>query len=272
MIILLDADMIVCRCGYASERKRWLYGDGIEFDYKISKSKAINHFKELGVEPQDDKWHEEMQYDDVGFALGRAKAFLKTIFEELGTDVHKGFLGTPDDKTLFRHAIAKTQGYKANRKEFKRPFHYQAIREYLLSYYNITQVQGIESDDALAMHQSKDTIIVSIDKDLLQIPGRHYNPIKKSSITISETEGWRNFYRQVLTGDTADNVPGLFRIGQVTADKILEGCKTHKEMYEACVETYKKRCLKENYEEYLKEQINLLYLIRKPNDRWRIPE
>jgi len=35
--------------------------------------------------------------------------------------------------------------------------------------------QGLEADDEMAIYQTDDTIIVSLDKDLLQVPGKHFS-------------------------------------------------------------------------------------------------
>jgi 5'-3' exonuclease len=84
---------------------------------------------------------------------------------------------------------------------------------------------GQEADDSLGIAQSwmTDTIICSIDKDLLQIPGKHYNFVKKEFLDVSRIEGLQHFFKQILIGDTADNIGGCKGIGPVKAERLLGG-------------------------------------------------
>lgn len=134
--------------------------------------------------------------------------------------------------------------YKANRTQEK-PKHYQALRDHLVSFWNAIITEGQEADDALGIDQSEnnkklysynigggkvtdfgllkqqETIICSIDKDLFQIPGNHYNFVTKQFNFITEEQGLYFFYKQVLMGDPSDNIGGLKGIGPKKAEKIL---------------------------------------------------
>ena len=57
------------------------------------------------------------------------------------------------------------------------------------------------------------------DKDLLQIPGLHI--YRGKYLTIDELESVRFLYKQILTGDSTDNIQGVPGIGPVNADKLL---------------------------------------------------
>jgi 5'-3' exonuclease len=81
-------------------------------------------------------------------------------------------------RTNFRFELAKTLPYKGNRTAPK-PKHYDLIRKILSESDNFLQVEGQEADDTIADLTAKDpsnTIIVSLDKDLLQNPGWYYIP------------------------------------------------------------------------------------------------
>lgn len=87
-------------------------------------------------------------------------------------------------------------------------------------------VKVIESDDVINIgyKQFKDkynVIIVSADKDLNQIPGNHYNPRKHLAYTVSEQEASHNLSKQILMGDSTDNVVAVPGLGPKTAEKIL---------------------------------------------------
>lgn len=114
--------------------------------------------------------------------------------------------------------------YKANRTG-ARPRHYDAIKEYLIKKWGARIADRMEADDMLGIMQDKhgtETVICSIDKDLLQIPGQHYNFVKKEWESVTFWEGLKWFYKQLLIGDTSDNVRGCSGIGPVKAGKALD--------------------------------------------------
>lgn len=115
-------------------------------------------------------------------------------------------------------------GYKANRVA-PRPRHYDFIKELLIKEWGARIASEMEADDALGIAQDKsgcETVICSIDKDLLQIPGQHYNFVKKEWASVTEWEGIKWFYKQILIGDVSDNVRGCTGIGPVKAGKALD--------------------------------------------------
>ena len=74
-------------------------------------------------------------------------------------------------------------------------------------------VEGEEADDQLSIRCAlKGDTIATIDKDLNNTAGWHYNWQKDDLYCVGKIEADRNFYRQLLVGDSTDNIPGLFRI------------------------------------------------------------
>ena len=71
---------------------------------------------------------------------------------------------------------------------------------------------------------------MSIDKDLLQIPGRHYNWVSGEHVTVSARDGHLALGRQILSGDPTDNVPGLKGVGPVKAAKYLDNASGPRDM------------------------------------------
>lgn len=67
----------------------------------------------------------------------------------------------------------------------------------------------------------EETIIASIDKDLKQVPGWHFDIVKEKLVHVDELEAARNFYSQMLQGDRTDNISGIRGIGPVKADKTV---------------------------------------------------
>jgi hypothetical protein len=168
-------------------------------------------------------------------------------------------------KENFRNDIAVTAPYKGNRKSEK-PVHYRLLREYLVDAWAATVSQGIEADDMLAIRATElgeSSVIVSLDKDLDQVPGWHYNFSKKSLYHIDPAEGLLKFYKQMLTGDRVDNIVGVRGIGEVKAEKLLKD-KNEQEMWETCVELL-------GYDRAV-ENGHLLYMLRHKDDTFTPPQ
>lgn len=152
-------------------------------------------------------------------ARWRLRELIEGILSALKTDTYKAFI-TSTDKSNFRYGIAKD--YKANRKQPK-PLHYDFLRNVLKEEWNAEEVFGMEADDAIGIAQNTETCIVTIDKDLNQIPGQHFNFVKGILYDIGRDEGERFFYKQILTGDRIDNIEGIRGIGDSRAEVILNG-------------------------------------------------
>jgi 5'-3' exonuclease len=166
-------------------------------------------------------------------------------------------------KGNFRNEIAVTAPYKGNRKKDK-PIHYAAIRERMKVYWGALETSGIEADDLISIlaTENTDSVIISIDKDFDQVPGKHFNFVKNLHYVIEEKEGLLNFYMQMLVGDRIDNIIGADGIGPVKARKLLED-KTELEMYNACVDVLGADRVLENG--------RLLWLQREEGQMWNPP-
>ena len=70
------------------------------------------------------------------------------------------------------------------------------MNEYLVKEYKAEVCDGQEADDALGINQTDQTIICTIDKDLLMIPGQHYNFVKEEFKTVTYLDGLKHFYMQ----------------------------------------------------------------------------
>ena len=197
--------------------------------------------------------------------ISRVATFIETmLWEDLEAETYQGYL---TGKENFRYDIARTAPYKGNRTAPK-PKHLQLIRDYLVSAWDFQVSVGQEADDSIAIeHVSRnyESIIASIDKDFLQLKGKHWNFVKKEFTEVTEEEALLNFYLQVLTGDRVDNIIGLKGIGPVKAKQKLEGCESAADMYSACVEAYN------GEEERVIENCRLLHLRRTENEMWESP-
>lgn len=212
------------------------------------------------------------------FLGARIDEFLNNIMNDTGADDYKVFINGKDNFRL------RYETYKANRASMVKPILHYAARDYLVNQHSAVVVDGMETDDRLAIEQTialendveYSTIICSIDKDLLQVPGSHYRwPIshakepKAEFIEVTKQSGLVSLYRQALTGDEVDNIIGLKGYGPKKAEKLITEEMSEKEMYETCLEHY---LLKLQTEENLIDNMHQLYLLRSEDDEWRKPE
>ena len=184
MHALVDGDIIAYRVGFACQKKD----------------------KETGL----------VTADPLSYALHSTKLYVNQIIDDCGCNSYTIYL-TP--KTTFRNKVR--DDYKANRKGIDKPVHIKAIRDYLVNIYKAKVVDNIEADDALGLKQDRNTMICSIDKDLLMCEGNHYNFVNKTFTNVTKKQGTEFFYQQMLTGDSADNILGIRGLGNVKAKKIL---------------------------------------------------
>jgi hypothetical protein len=174
-------------------------------------------------------------------------------------------------KTNFRNNIAVTAPYKGNRVNLAKPVHYQALRDHLVKRHGAAISVDEEADDVVAIESTKrlnQCWIVGQDKDLDQLEGWHYNPVKDEKYYISAFDGLKNFYKQMLTGDRTDNIVGVKGVGPVKANKLLMDCKTEQEMYEVICKVYADNGIKSTR---ILENGNLLWLRRSVMESWCPP-
>lgn len=204
--------------------------------------------------------------DPVNIAIYRAEELLDNILNKTGADSYRAFL---TGATNFRNTVYPE--YKANRKA-ERPKHLHAIREYAMESMNSELAEkDLEADDMLGIHQTEDTIICSLDKDLAMIPGKHFQweisgkgwSKPDRFFEQTELEGSRLFYEQCLKGDTSDNIKGLKGIGNKTANKMLKGCTTEQEMFNVVRGAY-------GHDDEFIMNASCLYILRSLDDSFKL--
>jgi hypothetical protein len=192
---------------------------------------------------------EEVIPEPIENALAGTKHLLHGIIDETGSkDLHV-ILSESSGKGNFRHAIAMQAPYKGNRK-LPRPYHYQNIRDYLVNVWGAQIVGTREADDEIAIRarryraQRIGYVVSTIDKDLDQIPGPHYDYAKKVSYQVTADDARRAFWIQALSGDPTDNIPGCWRVGPDRAPKIVDQWLSNgfddSQMFQALIAEYEK--------------------------------
>ena len=169
-------------------------------------------------------------------------------------------------KGNFREEIAKTAVYKGNRKGVEKPVWLSAIRDHLVEAWDAEISCGQEADDLIAIEATKfgnRSVVASADKDMLQIPAFHFNFNTNVWKNVDEDSGLKFFYTQILTGDAADNIKGLYRVGPKKAEKILEGLVKEEDLWDAVLKAY------DGDRERVIENARLLWLRREEGELWQ---
>ena len=153
--------------------------------------------------------------------------FVQDIIQSTEADSIEMYL---TGKGNFREEVATILPYKGNRNSDHKPRFQKELREYMMNVWDAELIEGMEADDACGIscynydNQSIDRVVCTIDKDLKMIGGNFYDYKRREYSQISEEEAWRFFFTQILTGDSSDNIPGLFKItGSKATKKIKEG-------------------------------------------------
>jgi hypothetical protein len=273
MFILIDGDVLVYSCGFASQKNAYTVGKEQVFQYKKD---AKVYAKTRGFSDEDIV--KTIHAEPVSHALQNVKQTLLKIAEDC--DSHDGTIYL-SGKGNYREEIAVTHPYKGTRDPDHKPVHYQAIKDYLVKHWDAEVVDGMEADDAMGIAQIKamksfdpdptywdqpvfnnETCICTIDKDLDMIPGWHYNIRKGNKYFVNLEEADYFFHKQMLTGDNADNIKGIYGVGDKKSDKMLRG-KTPDERVEVIKRAYKKEFGKDADLRY-KENSGLLWILREP--------
>lgn len=185
---------------------------------------------------------------------------VKRVLETVGASDYQMFI-TGDNN--FRYNV--DPNYKANRKGKPDPIYRADSNAYLVTEYGADVTDGIEADDAIGIAASAidvdERVICSIDKDLKQIEGHHYNWRRNEHATVTSLGGTQLLYRQLLTGDNADNIPGVGGIGPVKSARIIDSLEDELDMFKAVRAFYKT-------DERMLQSGRLLYIWRKENDDW----
>lgn len=198
-------------------------------------------------------------------------------------------------KGNFREKIATIKPYKGNRPVEKSRW-WKALRHELITNCNATVWEGFEADDAVSIIQYKDwkvalntalqqgahpseycnTVILSRDKDLNIREGWHYGweagHCKEKPLWFQdEVNGLRCFYKQLLTGDTVDNIPGLFGVGVKSAlvaklDELHTECDMYAHVFDKYVDRFGSYA-----EQFIIENGRLLYMLKEEGELWLPP-
>jgi uncharacterized short protein YbdD (DUF466 family)/uncharacterized protein YuzE len=271
--LLFDGDVICYRAGFAAEHRI------VEID-----SEDGGKITRMEIEPLEN-------------ALQNVKEIVETCLTMIGTNDYHIYL---TGKNNFRKEVATIREYKANRKNARYPIHLDDIKEYLIKNHPTSVSDGQEADDELGIaltELGEAGIVVSNDKDLLMVPGKHYVFTRDEKVVVSEESGRRHFWTQVLTGDSTDNIMGCPMIGPKKAEKALDGIVDEQDYYDVVYGLYKRQLEKKPPEglhldgdmvkytnwktnqevtvslrDFITEIGQLLWIRRQPDELWQPPQ
>lgn len=233
-VAIIDADEICYKVGFGTQHTYYnVYDENKIFVARFVDSKDckqwVNGEEGFSIE-------KEIVSLPAGVAIKVLKSTIKDIILSVGATEYILCLSSPIN---FRNEIATLQDYKGNRKVDSKPIHYQLIKDYILENYTYNISEGYEADDLLAIfyndinpnHEEK-AVIITQDKDLLQVPAyflnlgteKHLEYGDKGKVFyIDQATGDYNFYSQLISGDSTDNIPGIYQITeQKNSKKFLE--------------------------------------------------
>jgi len=252
----------------------------------------ISHRAAASCQPTKAKSYQEEEH----VALSRAKGIIEGLAYTYNNPTMEFYIAGENNwrKEFYPE-------YKANRAQQERPAHLDAVREMLVTEYSASVVNDMEVDDMCGIRMTQEewqykelqdyrgkVVCVSLDKDLLQVPGYHYSweisgttstgtkwvkPAQE--ILVSPLDGLRRFYKQVVLGDQSDNIPGFDGKFRSSMPKFIQALvepidymTEEIDMYQHCAKLYLEAG---NSTDNMVRNAKLLYVMRKHDERWTIP-
>ena len=146
-----------------------------------------------------------------------------------------------DPEGNFRKDLAPDE-YKSDRKGSRKPLAYWDVIDRVKEKYETKMLPNLEADDTMGLMLTKypeEYILWTLDKDLKQIPGNHL--IDDEIVEITELEGDRFFWFQIIAGDKVDGYDGCPGIGKVRGERMAAGWNTVEEAWADITAEYEKK-------------------------------
>lgn len=283
--LICEADELCYRAAFACQKQGYIVKTtkgNHDFQNKYTKTDIVKFFKQKGKELDRD-------YEVEGYSILEPEYIVKHTIDmmvkrlfEVKVEKKKVkevrlFLSCPEN---FRYKVAtipgpKGQGYKAGRPP--KPHWLQMCKERLMKKHGAQVLAKNEADDALGIFTGKGKCVVHIDKDINMVDGWHLNHVTGEIYFIDKglgegNRGLRFFYKQLLTGDATDNIPGCKNPAKAhfkeqpnfsgdSAEKVLVGLQTEEQYFNVIRNMYR-HTYGNSWEEALKEVADLVWIKR----------
>lgn len=221
------------------------------------------------------------------FAVARTEKFIQGVIDDAGCDDYICFIGGGSN---YRYDLPCSTGYayKGNRSEMHTPFYLEECKNYIATCHPTVVCDGYEADDGCGILMSQGMegydklVLCHIDKDMDMIVGNHMRWSRSLKGKIHPAEHYyidaktamRNFYKQLLKGDSTDNIPGLYKL---TGKKLMkaipekiDNMHTEAEMWRYVKDVYRSKGMCDV--NILIEIGRLLWIQRKENELWLPPD
>ncbi len=212
--------------------------------------------------------NEKIPFEDMKYNHDRA---LQKIKKRSGAERCVLHLTPSSSNKGLRREIALLKEYQGNRANKPKPKMLTAMRAWMQNERKAVMHYECEADDGMSMAayaNPEHSVVVSKDKDLMMVPGMQIdwdtgeltdtadNPFgwvdvvkRPSGASKLKGRGWKMFWAQMLTGDTADNISGLPKLrqdngsfklcGPVAAKAFLDECQNNTEAFQRVRQAYK---------------------------------
>lgn len=271
----IDGDIVIYRSGYASDSAGGTVENALHnakqminnFKRKFNTGKATIYLSNLN---QSANFRYALSDNYKAHRAKECKACKNS--EEDYTLIEYGVI-TEDNGTLARYY--QCQRCHSMIKDNK-PVYYKELRKYLIEVHKAKVVEWGEADDHLCINVRTNSVIVSVDKDLLMCPGVHYrfcdNQLIRSTdpgrLFLSKNNkkilgtGFKWFCAQMLLGDTSDNIIKPTKgLGPVAVYNLLKDIKSPDQLWDTITKVYTDA----HKSDILEINAKLLWIARKPD-------
>lgn len=304
-LLVVDADTILYSSAAQQQLNKCLatnieYGSQRLFESKTAFNKWLETKEDRTKDMYTFETVSEIKPDaEPRFAFNSIKQKVDKIIDAAGCD---DFVVCIEGGGNFRKDFAsRFVDYKGQRSA--KPLLFEECREFFLKKYKekVILSEGRETDDtcnilawesynkavAAKNRGACDVVLAFVDKDLAANSRGlllNYNKLEDGVFWNHSFTQAYNFATQLLTGDDADNIPGIEKlskitkerfkikvegVGPATAKKVLADCKTEAELAARVFECYSAMYgEEEGWDERLDENGFFLYLLRHEKDEW----
>lgn len=178
---------------------------------------------------------------DEEFAIQNTKSQIQGIAQATDCDTIVVAFSSSDN-----YRMGVDPNYKGHRKN-RKPIVLAAVREAITEWSDVSTIvkAGLEADDVLGiLHTGKlvgKSVICSGDKDLLTIPGTHYNPWQEyfgGVVEVGEAEAERRFYHQTICGDRVDGYTGAPGWGDIKTGRLLQDAEEPSDLWQLTLSAF----------------------------------
>lgn len=218
---------------------------------------------------------------NVRFACASFKQKVSNIVEASG--IEDFYVCIQDDGNFRKGYVSQYVDYKGQRTE--KPLLFKELFDWVQVRYKKRCIvtTGEETDDFVCRKAWEGAVVAYCDKDIVANAEGwflNYNNLDKGIFYNDSLSRAKKFWKQVLIGDTTDNIDGILELhkdtkakygiknkgcGETSADKILNGVQTEKEAAERVIEAYQ-LAWPDDWKQRLQDMCFFLYMRREEGE------